>query len=283
MRVLLLIALVTVAQAPASAQMTSTRDVPYDGVADHPEGRDLLDVYMPEGAEGVPVMVFFHGGALIMGQKDDGEALARRLTAMGIGVVSATYRMSPEVSHPVHTQDAARAVAWVSENIATHGGDPSRLVLAGHSAGAYLAALLAFDPHYLEAVGVDRGQVAGTLLVSPFLYVEETARDRVARNPVFETIWGTDPDAWLAASVTPHIGPERDDVLLIYADGDDDWRKAQNEALATALRAAGNENVRAVEVPNRTHGSLITDVGAGDDQIGELVRRFVFREDGRPR
>jgi acetyl esterase/lipase len=278
MPVLLVMAVLAFAWTDASAQMTSARDIPYDGVADHPEGRDLLDVYMPEGAEDVPVMVFFHGGALVGGQKDDGEALARRLTAMGIGVVSATYRMSPEVSHPVHTQDAARAVAWVSENIAAHGGDPGRLVLAGHSAGAYLAALLALDPGYLDAVGVDRGQVAGTVLVSPFLYVEETAPDRIARNPVFETIWGTDPDAWLAASVSPHIGPDRDDVLMIYADGDDDWRKAQNETLAAALQAAGNANVRAVEVPNRTHVSLMTDVGAGDDRIGDLVRGFVFQE-----
>jgi len=278
MPVLLVMALLAFAWADASAQMTSDMDIPYDGVADHPEGRDLLDVYMPEGAEDVPVMVFFHGGALVGGQKDDGEALARRLTAMGIGVVSATYRMSPEVSHPVHTQDAARAVAWVSENIAAHGGDPGRLVLAGHSAGAYLAALLALDAGYLEAVGVDRGQVAGTVLVSPFLYVEETAPDRIARNPVYETIWGTDPDAWLAASVSPHIGPDRDDILMIYADGDDDWRKAQNEALAAALQAAGNDNVRAVEVPNRTHGSLMTDVGASDDRIGDLVRGFVFQE-----
>jgi acetyl esterase/lipase len=278
MPVLLVMALLAFAWADASAQMTATRDIPYDGVADHPVGRDLLDVYMPEGAAGVPVMVFLHGGALVGGQKGDGEVLARRLTAMGIGVVSATYRMSPEVSHPVHTRDAARAVAWVSENIAVHGGDPGRLVLAGHSAGAYLAALLALDPRYLDAVGVDRGQVAGTVLVSPFLYVEETAPDRIAQNPVYETIWGTDPDAWLAASVSPHIGPDRDDILMIYADGDDDWRKAQNETLAAALQAAGNANVRAVEVPNRTHISLVTDVGAGDDRIGELVREFVFRE-----
>ncbi|MGE0623873.1 MAG: alpha/beta hydrolase [Pseudomonadales bacterium] len=251
----------------AAAQVT--RNVDYLPDRDYADGRDLLDVHMPDRADNVPVIVYFHGGGLLFGDKSLGDPVAERLLPMGIGLVSANYRLSPAVQHPAHVQDAAAAFAWAAGNIADYGGDPESLYVAGHSAGAYLAALLAVDPDHLTDQGISPARLRGAIPISPFLYVEETAPER----PM--TVWGTNPDDWLAASVTPHIGPNRPPMLLLYADGDDDWRRAQNERFAAAMQVAGND-VRAEELPGRDHRSIIDKINAPDDQVGRRIRTFIF-------
>jgi acetyl esterase/lipase len=246
-----------------------TRNVDYLAGTDYAEDKDKLDILMPRGVSGVPVIVFFHGGALQRGDKRHGEALASRIVPEGVGVVSANYRLSPSVMHPAHIQDAAAAFAWVIENIARYGGDPECVYVSGHSAGAYLATLMAIDPVHLAAHGLGLEAIRGTIAISPFLYVEETAKNRS------KTVWGEDPAAWLRASVTPHIGPGRGSMLLIYADGDADWRRDQIDSFGKAMRAAGNRDVHVVEVSNRDHSTLITQMNMTDDQIGGLVLRFI--------
>ena len=100
--------------------------------------------------------------------------------------------------------------------------------------------------------------------------MEETAADRP------KDVWGENPADWLKASVTPYITAGKGPMLLIYADGDDEWRRDQNDRFGEAMRAAGNR-VRVVEVPNRTHNSIMSAMNADDDQIGGLVRRFLGR------
>lgn len=249
--------------------VVATRDVDYLTGADYADEKDKLDLFMPKGVTKAPVVVFFHGGALMRGNKSQGELLARRLVPEGVGVVSANYRLSPGVMHPAHLEDASAAFAWVVENVARFGGDPDRVYLSGHSAGAYLAALLAIDPSHLAAHDLELDTVRGTIPISPFLYVEETAKERD------KSVWGEDPQAWLKASVTPHIGSGKGRMLLIYADGDDDWRKRQNETFTKSMRAAGNSDIRAVEVPKRNHGSLMTKINEADDQIAGLALKFI--------
>jgi acetyl esterase/lipase len=249
--------------------VVATRDVDYLAGTDYAEDKDKLDVFMPKGAAGAPVIVFFHGGALQQGDKSHGELLARRFVPEGVGVVSANYRLSPGVMHPAHIQDAAAAFAWVIKNIERYGGDPERVYVSGHSAGAYLATLMALDPAHLAAHGLGLDAVRGTIAISPFLYVEETAKDRP------KTVWGEDPDAWMNASVTPHIEPGKGPMLLIYADGDAEWRRGQNDTFGEAMRTAGNSDIRVLEVPNRDHITLVTQMNTADDEIGGLVLRFM--------
>ncbi len=265
----LMAVLFLLAAMPALAQGVVTRDVDYMSEVDYEGGKDLLDIYMPEGAVGVPVVVFFHGGTLHAGDRSAGQGVAQRLIPHGIGVVSASYRLTPSVMHPAHVQDAASATAWVLENIDRFGGDPDNVYVAGWSAGAYLAALLALDPTLLGAHDLTMASIRGSIPISAFLYVEETAADRP------KDVWGTDPADWLAASVTPHISTAKGRMLLIYADGDDEWRRQQNDRFGEAMRAAGNHTVQVVEVPNRDHPTLMTELNASDDRIGYLIRRFI--------
>lgn len=249
--------------------VVATRNVDYMEMVEYRDQRDRLDVFMPEDARSSPVVVFFHGGALTQGTKLDGEALAARLVPAEVGVVSANYRLSPGVMHPSHVEDAAAAYAWVINNIEGFGGDPGQVYVSGHSAGGYLAALLAMDEAYLARHGLRPTVIRGAILISPFLYVEETARDRP------KDVWGTNPPDWLEASVTPHIGPGKRPLLLIYADGDADWRKDQNERFARAMREAGNPSTWVLQVACRDHISLLASMDEPDDQIGDAVLDFI--------
>lgn len=142
--------------------------------------------------------------------------------------------------------------------------------MSGHSAGAYLAALLGVDGSWLHTAGGSQEAVQGFIPISAFLYVEETAPDRP------KDVWGADPAGWVEASASPHIRSARARRLLIYADGDAEWRRDQNERFGAELAEGGLSSVQVVEVPDRDHGSLITAINDGDDRIGNLIAEFVL-------
>jgi acetyl esterase/lipase len=256
------------------AQVTVTKDIDYMPDSEYDNGKDLLDIYMPKDKKDVPVIVYFHGGALLFGDKTMGKDIGNKVAESGIGLVSVNYRLSPEFQYPTHVNDAAAATAWVFNNIEAYGGNPKKVYVGGHSAGAYLAAQIAIDSSLLNAHNKVDSKIAGAVLISPFLYVEETAKDRIERDSTYNTIWSNNPDKWLEASVTPHIGENCDNILLIYADGDDAWRKEQNERFAKSMTDAGNLNVITNEVANRNHGTLISAILDNDDMIVSLISKF---------
>lgn len=258
-----------------NAQVNVIQDIDYRENDQYNNNKDLLDIYMPEGAKKVPVLVYFHGGALLKGTKKAGNEIGRKLAASGIGFISANYRLSPEFKHPDHVNDAAAATLWVLRNIADYGGDPSKVYVSGHSSGGYLAALLAVAPTFLKSNDV-LPKIKGGILISAFLYVEETAKDRIAINPIYKSIWGEDPLAWEKASVSSFLSPNKDNILLIYADGDAPWRKAQNQRFAKTLSDFGNQSIILEKVPNRDHGTLITKILSPDDRIVNLIKSFVL-------
>ena len=245
------------------------RNIDYLPNATYADNKDRLDLHMPRDAKQVPVLVYFHGGALMFGDKSLADPVAKRLLPLDIAVVSANYRLSPGFEHPAHVQDAAAALAWTVRNIASYGGDTEQIYVAGHSAGAYLAALLALDASHLQAHSLGLDAIAGAVLVSPFLYVEQTAKDRP------KTVWGTDSAAWLGASVTPHIAPGKPPFLLLYADGDEPWRKQQITRFSQDLQATNNRTADAIEIVDRDHRSLISRINEPSDTIGSRIASFV--------
>ncbi|MFC4720941.1 alpha/beta hydrolase [Geojedonia litorea] len=261
----------------AMGQATVIKNIDYLDAVDYGDNKDKLDIYMPANAKEVPVIVYFHGGRLLDGNKDWAAPIAPEIVKAGIGLVSANYRLSPEVQHPAHVKDAAAATAWVLKHIAHYGGDPKKVYVGGHSAGGYLAALLALDFTYLQDHDLE-DTLAGAVIISPFLYVEETAKDRIEWKPVFKTIWGTDPEDWLKASVSPHIKPNRNNFLLIYGDADLEWRKLQVQRFAQAMKTEVNENIQMFEIPDRTHTSLVYRFEKEEELIIRLIKNFVLNE-----
>ncbi|MDK2762319.1 MAG: alpha/beta hydrolase, partial [Sphingopyxis sp.] len=184
-------------------------------LADQPYGRgprQSLDIWVPDSIEEgdrLPVVIFFYGGGWDSGDRDSygfaGRALARR----GFIVVVPDYRLVPKAYWPDYIEDGAAAVAWTHEHIAKLGGDPDRIALMGHSAGAYNAAMIALDPQWLRAVKSDPSIIRGVAgLAGPydFLPLEKGGRgDRamgkvkpIERTQPIHFARGDAPPMWLA-------------------------------------------------------------------------------------
>lgn len=115
--------------------------------------RQVLDVYSPNKLTNAPVLFFVHGGGWTEGDKSMYGHIGRHFSNNGFCTVIINHRQSPEVKHPDHVMDAAKAFAWTREHIAAYGGNPDRISLMGHSSGGHLTALLASDPTYLKQFG----------------------------------------------------------------------------------------------------------------------------------
>jgi acetyl esterase/lipase len=187
--------------------------------------------------------------------------------------VVVNHRLSPAVRHPSHIEDIAAAVAWVKRHIGQDGGDPDKLFVIGHSAGAYLAALLVLDPRYLGVHNLSPDEIRGVVPVSGFFYVDRpgVAPDRP------KDVWGTDATMWKAASPASYINPRVPPMLLLYADGDDDWRQKQQGEFARALGDASNRDVAVHMIRGRTHNTVWSEMAKGDEETSRAIVQFVNR------
>lgn len=137
-------------------------NVPYTSSSDeYARQRCALDVKYRKGESGGRVLVWFHGGGITSGSKHFPPNLPKDFV-----VVAANYRLSPKASAEKAIEDAAEAVAWTFKNIEKFGGDPKKIFVSGHSAGAYLAGMVGFNPEYLGRFGIKNTDIAGLALVS---------------------------------------------------------------------------------------------------------------------
>ena len=272
--VAILVPLVAIMLAPpASAQVRVVADLDYVAGADYPDKKDRLDVYVPAAAKGAPVIVSIHGGGLRAGDKSQQTFVGQRFASAGNVTVVVNHRLSPGVTHPAHIEDIAAAVAWVKRNIAQYGGDPGKLFVIGHSAGAYLAALLVLDPRYLAAHGLTPRDIRGVVPVSGFFYVD---RPGVAPDRPKDT-WGTEVSVWKAASPATYVKADVPPMLLLYADGDDEWRQQQQGEFAAALGKAGQRETEVRMIRGRTHNTVWSEMAKGDEDTSRAILQFVSR------
>jgi acetyl esterase/lipase len=195
-----------------------------------PRGR--LDLYAPRRTSPdarLPVIVFFYGGSWNSGAKAGYAFVGRALAAQGFLVAVPDYRLVPEVHFPDFVEDGAAAVRWVRANARRFGGDPDRIVLAGHSAGAYNAAMLAVDERWL---GPDRRAVRGFVgLAGPYAFLP-------LDSPVTRAAFGRAPNLDATQPVT-HAGAGDPPALLLVAGQDTLVYPRNSQRLAAALQAAG--------------------------------------------
>ncbi|MFD1254311.1 alpha/beta hydrolase [Devosia equisanguinis] len=203
-----------------------------DGIAYADGTRHKLDVYAPEqrGAP-APVVFFIYGGGWNRGERSDYQFVGRALASRGFVTVIADYRLVPEVVYPGFLEDSANALRWVQDNIANYGGDPNRLFLAGHSAGAYNAVMLALDPSFLKEYGVTMpilgvAALSGPYDFYPFEYDEVRTTFGSAPNPQ-----GTQPINLITADSPP--------MYLATGTTDPIVRMQNTERFADRLRAQG--------------------------------------------
>lgn len=200
------------------------------GIAYGTDPRQRLDVYAPRGSAGDrPVIVFFYGGSWNSGVREGYGFVGRALAAAGFVVVVPDYRLVPEVRFPAFLEDGAAAVRWARAHAGKYGGDGGRIVLAGHSAGAYNAAMLALDPQWL---GADRAAVRGLIgLAGPYDFLPFDGAVTRAAFGAWPRGEETQPVSFAGAGDPP--------ALLVTGSDDATVRPRNSDSLAAKLRAAG--------------------------------------------
>jgi acetyl esterase/lipase len=198
-----------------------------------PDPRQKLDVYVPRRPKPpAPILMFFYGGAWDSGRRQDYGWVGRALAAQGFVVVVADYRLLPSVRFPAFLQDGAAATRWAVDNAARIGGDPKRLILAGHSAGAYNAIMLGLNPAYLRAAGVDPQAVKALAgLSGPYDFLP-------LDGPITQRTFGDVPD--LPATQPINFVSASSPPAFLANGAEDTLVGVKNTVnLAAALRKAG--------------------------------------------
>ena len=225
---------------------------PGDTVVFAPARGLSLDIYRPDPMPGTaaPVVVFFYGGSWQQGKREQYRFVGRRLAANGVLAIVADYRTWPQAGFPAFMDDAAQAVAWARDNAASRGGDPSRVFVAGHSAGAHIAALLATDGRYLDHHGIAPAGLAGVVgLSGPYDFVidEELA-------PIFGP-----REQWPSAQPVNFVDGDEPPFLLVHGADDDTVLPANSASLHAKLQEAGIRS-RLVMLPDTGHAGVLLEL-----------------------
>jgi arylformamidase len=236
-----------------------------------------LDVYPIPGLRRAPVVVFVHGGGWRRGDKRMVNSLPAFAERHGFLLASVNYRLTPAVDAGGCAEDVAAAVARIRREAAGLGGDPARIFLVGHSAGAHLVALVATDPVYLAKHGLKPGDLAGVVPVDGAGY------DAVRQMAALEGRPGMLADMYqrafgsraAALSPTLRVAPGRvyPPFLILHVARRPDAR-TQSEGLARALIAAGGR-AEVVAAPGRTHMTINRELGVAGDPQGERAAAFI--------
>jgi arylformamidase len=263
-----------------AAAQTLTANVPY---ADDGHARHVLDIYTPNTAaspetaavDPLPVVFWIHGGGWQMGDKSDVGLKPQVLAERGYVFVSTNYRLLPDVEMDTLIRDVATALGWVHAHIAEYGGDPHRIIVGGHSAGAQIAALLCIDERYIGEQGVSLTSLLGCVPVDgdtydiPKIIMTAEHRQALYGGEMFtfghRQKFGNDPKKHLDFSAVTHVAKNKGipPFLLLYFSGNPDTR-AQAERLASVLDNA-DIPAKAYGKSDSNHSQLNNDLGKPDD------------------
>ncbi len=248
------------------------------GIAYGSDARHKLDIYAPKegtASGSAPVVVFFYGGNWDTGERADYAFVGHALASRGIVAVIADYRLYPQVRYPDFLDDSAQALAWTVQEVAQHGGDPSRVYLMGHSAGAYNAAMVALDARRLA--GSSAQPVRGWIgLAGPYNFIP-------IENPTARLVFPY-PNTPSASQPINHLSASSPPALLIAARDDKLVHPANNTgALAQKLRALG------IPVTERyfdrvSHATLVASLAGPLRMLAptlDEIERFIASDGGR--
>lgn len=263
-----------------------TSNIPY--VEDGHE-RQVLDIYTSDKPqdEPLPVVFWIHGGGWVVGDKSDVALKPKVLTERGFVFVSTNYRLLPEVKMEVLTKDIAKSLAWVVKNISRYGGDPKRIVVGGHSAGAQLAALICTDDNYLKTEGVSFDCLKGCVPVDgdtydiPKIIMTAEFRQSLYGGKMFtfghRQKFENDPEKHVHYSAVTHVAKNKGipPFLILYFPGNPNT-SAQARRLESVLKES-EIPVKAFGKSDSNHGRLNNDLGKPDDPATKELFQFLER------
>jgi acetyl esterase/lipase len=240
--------------------------------------RQKLDVYAPRASNGsAPVVLFFYGGNWNTGNRADYAFVGHALASRGILAVVADYRLYPEVRYPEFVQDSAAAAAWTLREVAQYGGDPKRVFVMGHSAGAYNAAMVALDGKWLGEKGLSTAALRGLIgLAGPYDFIPI---ENMTARPIFFY-----PDTPPASQPINHVTAGAPPALLIAAEKDTLVNPVRNTGgLARRLRENGVP-VSEIYFDKVSHASLVGTLSVPLRMLAptlDKIETFVKSDGGR--
>jgi acetyl esterase/lipase len=269
--------LVSIAQA-----QSSKFNIPYVNPAHE---RQVLDIHAPDNAKNLPVVFWIHGGGWVTGDKADVQIKPRVFNERDFVFVSTNYRLLPDVEMGELVRDVAKSFAWVHKNIASHGGDPTRIFVMGHSAGAQLAALISIDDRLLKTEGVPFDVLKGCVPVDgdtydlPAIIMTAEFRQAVHGLPLPEfghrAKFGNDPKKHIDFSAVTHVAKSKGipPFLILHVAGHPDVT-AQARRLGAALEKA-EVPVTVFGAKDTNHNQLNANLGQPDDPATSELFEFL--------
>ncbi len=262
--------------ALGAANLIENGNAPSTELAYGDGARQRYDVYRPVGASGellpgpLPVVIFVHGGSWETGDKGSYRWVGQGIAAQGFIAVLPNYGLMPERRFPGFVDDAARAVAHARTQLTAWGGDTSRVVLMGHSAGAHIAALVAYDARYLAAHGLTPRMFSGFVgLSGPYDFIFDT-------ELLQRTFSGTAAQEYDALPVH-FASPQSPRTLLVMGRDDSTVKPRNTHALAARLGQVGTPfDTLWVDGTHGVSVSAFARHNRGDSEILRRVREFVL-------
>lgn len=258
------------------------KDIAY---VDKGDARHVLDVYSPKDAKNLPVVFWIHGGGWQAGDKSDVQIKPLVFVEKGFVFVSINYRLLPAVDMATIVQDVAKAARWVHDHIAEFGGDPNRLLVMGHSAGAQLAALICTDDRYLKAEGLSLAitkacvPVDGDTFDVPAIIATAEARWKAHDLPKAKfghrEKFGNDPEKHKDFSAVTHVAKDKGipPFFILHVANHPDTT-AQAQRLGNVLKEAG-VTVTVFGAKETTHNKVNADIGLPDDAATKALFEFI--------
>ncbi len=247
--------------------------------------RQVLDLYTPPNATNLPVVFWIHGGGWQAGDKSDVKLKPQWFMDKGFVFISTDYRLLPSVDMGTLIRDVAKAFGWMHQHVAEYGGDPTRVLVGGHSAGAQLAALICTDDRYLKAEGVSFDVLMGCVPVDGDTYdvpaIIETAetRRRVHGQPQAQfghrEKFGNAPEKHRDYSAVTHVAKGKNiPPFLILHVADHPDTSAQAFRLGSVLKEAGVKTT-VFGAKDTNHSRLNDNLGIASDPATKVLIEFV--------
>lgn len=227
-----------------------------------------LDVHGAQGvASGASVVVFVYGGDWRTGRRQDYRFVGQSLAKAGLLVLVPDYRKTPQVTFPAFVEDAAQAVAWSKRHAVEYGGDPSRIFLVGHSAGAHIVAMLGTDGRFLQAVGMRPRDLAGVVgLSGPYDFLPLT-------DPALQEVFAPQLN-WPLSQPVNFVDGDEPPFLLFQGTADKIVQPRNSVSLAAKLRASG-EPVQLQMIQGAGHVATLTGLVREDSDVRTQVLQFI--------
>lgn len=248
--------------------------------------RQQLDVHAPAAAKSAPLVVWIHGGGWRQGSKENPGAKRAFFLQNGWVFVSINYRLSPAVTHPGHVEDVAAALAYVHREATQWGGDPGRMVVMGHSAGAHLAALVATDARRLAKHNLPLSTLRGAILLDSAGYdmvsqAQQASRNRNPDANIYRQAFGSDAAGLIDASPLHHAQDAKSRLPDIWMGVAEFPRKLLNvRRFADLVKASGAQAEIMDVTATKTHTTINRQFGTPNDEVTASAFAFAQRSVG---